>query len=127
MGVITWYGGLAQPEFQNQPLYCSTITKPLYYNHETAPWIAMPVSWFEEKKISCGDLVNIHFPNGAHLHARAWDAGPLEKYYVQDHPLLPIVADVPWEHWPLETRSSTAYVINTTAWKKMLGKRTLSK
>jgi hypothetical protein len=77
------------------------------------PWVALPAGgdW------QCGDLIFLRFEDGKTLMAHALDAGPF-LYNCVETPdgCLPIVADVPAEHWQHGTATSArlSYFDNLT-------------
>lgn len=106
-GAITVYGG----EFVGQPLFCSTVSHPLYYDSVTPPWLALPISTFGTDW-QCGDLIYIP----GHGTYRALDAGPFGDHCVATgDQCLPIRADMPAIHADWEGISTTGSVINLSA------------
>ena len=101
-GSLTAYGG----EFIGQRLFCATQSNPLYYDHNTPPWIALPASqhgitW------QCGDL--IYIPGLGTF--RALDAGPFGDHcVVTGDQCLPIVADIPTIHAPFKLSMAGEWV-----------------
>ena len=77
------------------PTYCGQHTDSII-----GPWVALPVETYGADW-QCGDLVYLRFYDGQSLMARALDAGPFLYHCVETvDGCLPIVADVPAEHWP---------------------------
>jgi predicted SAM-dependent methyltransferase len=70
--------------------------------------------------VQCGDELWVYFPDGSVLVAQALDAGYLAEHWVQDHPNLPIVVDVPEMFAPFEGLSSPVRVINRSAAGRLL-------
>ncbi len=103
-GAFTAYGG----EFVGQPLACSTWDMPLYYDHKTPRWLALPYG----SDFECWDRIYIQ---GMGMFY-ALDTGPFGDNCVMqpDGRCLPILADVPVIHadWKLST---TGTMINLSA------------
>ena len=112
IGVVTVYAGV----YVGCPLYCDT-NGSLFYSSETEPWIALDVLLYENDWAKCGDEILVITPGGRRVY-RAYDAGPLYKYYLEDHPGLPIIGDIPAFLAPFEGLSSTAMLINLTRVKE---------
>lgn len=115
VGVITTYAG----KYVGQPLYCDRGNGMIYA--DDLAFIALPVSEFESGRAVCGDQVRVTI-NGSSFYAQALDAGPLEKYHVEQFGDLPIVGDVPshlWAHAP--DISGTGQVFNESAFNRMCG------
>jgi hypothetical protein len=111
-GIATWYAG----PYIGGPLYCGG-----YYTTDNMPWVAVDVSEYENSRIRCGDTLMIWLA-GEMIRARAMDAGPLYKYYIEDFgPELPIVVDIPKHLWPLETLSAKVTIINSSEAYRQLG------
>lgn len=118
IGIATWYGGPAQPEYVGRPLYCGGI----YDERETLPWVALDVAWFESGAVECGDEIEIRFPDGERVNVRALDAGPFGLYYIEGYRDRPIIADLPAHLWPLPgLLSAPVALINLTALDAILG------
>jgi hypothetical protein len=113
VGVITTYAG----KYVNQPLYCDRGTG-LIYAADLA-FIALPVSEFESGRAECGDWVRV-VVNGRPFYAQALDAGPLEKYRVEQFGNLPIIADVPAHLWQFAPDiSGVGSVFNESAFNRL--------
>lgn len=97
VGVATWY---RPTDFSDPPvLYCGMYAPD-------APYVALNVEWYEESRVSCGDIVRIEWQEGAVLNAVALDAGPFTGYYIETYGTdTPIIVDVPEQYWPNEDRS----------------------
>lgn len=81
------------------PLFCSTPQRPLFYDTVAPPWVALPVTDFQNDVVRCGDLIYVRPANAPSFMARPVDPHPMHGYCVQQGtgPCLPIVVDVP-EH-----------------------------
>ena len=114
IGVITTYGG----KYVGQPLYCDN-GQGLVYDDSVA-FVALPVTEYTAGLAQCGDLVRVQIGDDV-FFAQALDAGPLEKYRVEQYGDLPIVADVPSHLWPLPGRaiSATGVVFNVSQFNRM--------
>lgn len=101
IGVATWY----TPTDFSDPvvLYCG-------YSEADTPWVALSVDLYETGAVRCGDAVVVEFPHGEVVEAKALDAGPLYKYYIEDYPDLPLLVDMPEVIWPLPVLSSPVTV-----------------
>lgn len=108
-GGITFYYG---PTFEGQPLYCGGT-----YDEATAPWVALPVEWYETGQAHCGDLIWVKADSWDEpIVARALDAGYLSHYRIYDSG-LPFVADLP--KYGREGRpTGTGWLINLSAWER---------
>ena len=106
LGVATWYAG----PYVGGPLYCGGT-----YALSEAAWVAVDVTEYESGRIQCGDILTVWI-GGKMLQARAMDAGPLYRYYVEQWGKdTPIVVDVPRHLWPAGAAlSARVQVINTT-------------
>lgn len=105
-GVATMYAGVV-----GAPLYCDTWDTDLAYAETTLPWVAIDVNLYGGWA-SCGDEILL-LGDGWSLLARAWDAGPLSRYYVADFgPSLRIIADVPKHLAPFPGLSSKVTMVN---------------
>lgn len=107
IGLATIYAGV----FVGQPLYCDTDGS-LFYSPETEPWIALDVHLYD-RWASCGDDILL-IAGGRPYTFKALDAGPLYKYHIEDHPALPIVADIPVFLSPFNGLSHPVRMINLT-------------
>jgi len=115
IGVLTMYAG----EFVGQPLYCDDGVGMVYADR--LAFIALPVSEFQSGRAQCGDNVHVTI-EGQSFWAQALDAGPLEKYYVEQFGDLPIVADVPRHMWSWAPDiSGTGQVFNESAFNRACG------
>lgn len=92
VGVITTYAG----KYVGQPLYCDRGTGMIY--EDSLDFIALPVGEFKSGRAKCGDWVRVTI-QGRAFYAQALDAGPLEKYRVEQFGDMPIVGDVPRRLW----------------------------
>ena len=93
------------------PLYCDT-GQCLVYSEQTEPWVALDVKLYD-RWADCGDLLLLE-GNGWELSARAWDAGPLHLYHIEDWPELPILVDVPAHLAPFAGLSAQVKVTNVS-------------
>ena len=80
------------------------------------PWVALP---YETMGLDWQlyDLIYMRFENGKSLMARALDAGPFYYHCVETADgCLPIMADVPAEHWQhgQATSARLSYFANIT-------------
>jgi len=120
-GIATMYGGPMDPNhYQDNPLYCDSGGDLLYREDSSTPWVALDHSEYESRRVWCGDELWLTFPDGQRLVARAWDAGLLYDYRVDDWPGLPIVVDVPAMFWPVAGISTPARVVNRSAAGRLL-------
>ena len=115
IGVLTMYAGA----FVGQPLYCDDGTGMVYADR--LAFIALPVSEFESGRAECGDNVRVTI-NDQSFWAQALDAGPLEKYYIEQFGDLAIVADVPRRLWAWAPAiSALGSVFNESAFNRACG------
>ena len=115
VGVLTMYAG----EFVGQPLYCDRGNGMVYADR--LAFIALPVSEFESGRAVCGDDVRVTIA-GRSFWAQALDAGPLEKYYIEQFGDLAIVADVPRRLWAWAPAiSALGSVFNESAFNRACG------
>lgn len=82
---ITFYGG----DFVSQGLACGGTYEP-----KQGEWVAMPIEWFRNGYISCGDVAYLEFANGKTWHGPILDSGCLLSYPIFDTG-LPFGADLP--------------------------------
>lgn len=112
VGVITTYAG----QYVGQPLYCDRGTGMIYADN--LDFIALPVGEFESGRAECGDWVRVTI-QGQSFWAQALDAGPLEKYRVEQFGTLPIVGDVPSHLWDWKPAiSATGSIFNESAFNR---------
>lgn len=111
IGIATMYN----TQWEGNPLYCDRADNDLSYCESAEPWIAIPVELYAQGW-QCGDVVIVTFSNtGEQIRFKAYDAGPLSDYYIEDYPDLPIIADVPEYYWPFPGDISTrATVFNAS-------------
>jgi len=110
--VATVYAG----PYVGQERYCGGT----YDADDPAPWVALPVSWYEEGRAECGDLIYLSGVDaeGApwSLMARALDAGPLERYCVETgEGCARIVADVPAHQAPFGGMSARVWQVRNVS------------
>lgn len=110
IGIATVYAGV----YVGQPLYCDCNEQSLYYSSETEPWIALDVKLYETGWADCGDDILV-FTGGSGVELKAYDAGPLYKFYIADYPQLPIIGDIPVPHAPFRGLSGRVRMINLTS------------
>lgn len=111
VGIATMYTTL---EHDGQPLYCD-CGQGLVYDVSAPPWIAVHAGYYQDGSVQCGDEIILYFLDGQVLEARALDAGPFGKFFIADHPDLPIVTDVPEHLAPFPGRSTEVRMINHSA------------
>lgn len=117
-GIATVYGGAVDDgRFNGEPLFCDR-GDGLYFAPETPPWVALDVllyqGWAE-----CGDEILLYV-DGRGYRFKAFDAGPLHRYYVEEHKDLPILVDVPAPLSPFDGLSSPVTVINVSTLREIL-------
>lgn len=105
-GVATYY-----TDEYTGPLYCDR-GEGLTFSRETEPWVAVADWMYQTGLIKCHDLLLITFEDGTTLSAKALDAGPFSKYWVEDFKNLPIIVDIPEHLWPFKTMSGIVKVLN---------------
>lgn len=113
IGVLTTYAG----QYVGQPLYCDDGSGMVY--DDSRPFIALPVTEYTAGLAQCWDQVRVR--TGEHsFWALALDAGPLEKYHVEQFGDLPIIGDVPRHLWPYPGRiiSAQGVVFNESAFNR---------
>ena len=108
-GIATIYAGI----YVGEPLYCD-CNGTLFYAPETEPWIALDVLLYQDGWARCGDDILLITGGGKRRVYKAYDAGPLYKYHIKDHPGLPIIGDIPAFLSPFEGLSSKVILINLT-------------
>ena len=107
LAIATWYAG----PYVGEDLYCGGV-----YDETARPWVAVDVALYESGAVRCGDLMAITFEDGQVLNMYALDAGPFGKYWIEDWPNLPIMADLPKHLWPIHpARSAKVSISNITA------------
>ena len=113
VGVLTTYAG----HYVDQPLYCDDGNGLVY--DDSRPFVALPITQYQSGAAVCGDWVRVTV--GEHVfYAQALDAGPLEKYHVEQFGDMPIVADVPKHLWPYKRYiSAQGMVFNEGAFNRM--------
>jgi len=112
IGILTTYAG----SYVGEPLYCDNGSGMIYA--ADLDFIALPVSEYESGRAVCGDLVRV-VVNGRSFYAQALDAGPLEKYRVEQFGDLPIVGDVPEHLWEFAPDiSGVGSVFNESAFNR---------
>lgn len=104
-GLATVYGG----DYTNQPLYCCT-DGTLLYTPRAEAWVAIDVQLYRQGW-RCNDELEIWLDGGHTFRAHALDAGPLGRYYIADHPDLPLLVDVPVYYWPFDDGRLSAPVV----------------
>jgi len=115
-GMATYY---SYRDFGNGPLYASSHLR--YDVHNGVSWCAVNVSAFENGSVLPGDLLLVHFIDSDDLlFLEAWDAGPFDGFFIEEHPDLPILVDIPQHLWPSSARSAEIELINLTAAKRVL-------
>jgi hypothetical protein len=86
----------------------------------------MPLSWYEENKVSCADKIGV-LADGKVRVFYALDAGPFGRHCVMqpDGACLPIAVDVPAPHAWFDGLSATGRVWNVTElqreWERRAG------
>lgn len=98
--------------FAGQPLYCDR-GNGLVYSTDTAPWVALSVDLYESGLARCGDEILIT-GDGWTTTWLALDAGPLNRYYIEDFPHLPILVDIPQHLVQFQGMSAKVTVRNLT-------------
>jgi len=90
-GVATYYPA---GRFEGQPLYCGG---GLTYSAGNMPFIALPLSWYQNDLVKCGDTVTLVFEDGKARQYVAQDSGMFYDgdYWVSTWPGQPIIADLP--------------------------------
>jgi len=109
LGIATYYTGPI-----GAPLYCDDGTGHLY-DVDAAPWVSLSEKLYKTGWAECGDKMKVVFEDGTSLIALAMDAGPLHKYFLEENPGLPLLADVPQHLWPYDTMSAQVKLVNLTA------------
>ena len=105
------------------PLYCDTPLNPLAFSPDTTPFIALPVEFYLDGSVQCGDPFVLTFADGTILVARAYDAGPFSRYCVlqPDGSCPSIAADVPAHLWPVEGISGFVKIQPLEEWAAQRG------
>ena len=89
--------------------------------------MAVPVSWYENGVVSCGDTIGLLIGNETHYY-QAMDAIARGDWYVvqPDGAWLPIYADLPRMHAPFEGMSTVGRMWSVTAvkaeWERRAGR-----
>jgi hypothetical protein len=115
-GMATYY---SYRDFGRGPLYAHPSAR--YSPSNGIPWCAVNVDAYLSGAVQPGDELIVYFPDyDKLLYLEAWDAGPFDGYYVQDHPELPILVDIPQHLWPLgRERSARIDVVNVSAMARL--------
>jgi len=107
-GMATYY---TLDQYGGMPLYASDY---LRYEVNGVHWCAVDVREFESGRVHPGDTLLIKFLDmDTYMLLDAWDAGPFIGYYIEDHPELPILIDIPQHLWPADSaKSAEVTVVN---------------
>lgn len=108
VGIATYYNSSV-----GSPLYCDDGTGHLY-DPDAPPWVALSEELYKIGWAKCGDKIKVVLDDGTSFTALAMDAGPLQDYFLEESPELPLLVDVPQHLWPRKTMSSLATVVNLT-------------
>lgn len=113
-GVATYY---TYEKYGGNHLYCSRRTsvggRDLRYTQDMMAkydWVAVDVRAYESGDVKCGDMLRVCFDNAECVDVLAWDAGPFERYYIEDYPDLPILVDFEESAWPFPGLTMSAIV-----------------
>jgi hypothetical protein len=103
-------------QYIGQPLFCSTLDAPLFYDHDSPPWVALPFGEFGDTW-QCGDLVYVRVQGYPSIMARALDTGPFGDYCViwGTGECLLIVVDIPLYYATFPGLSARVEVSNISA------------
>lgn len=111
---ITVYAG----PYVGEPLYCGG-----FYDETTAPWAAMPESFWEGGG-ECGHKVGVLIDGEVHVYTVLDRMAPGDWYVIQpDGTWLPIGADLPALHAPFEGLSTVGRVWNITLLQEEFARR----
>lgn len=113
-GMATYY---SYADYGKGPLYAHPSQR--YDIGNGLHWCAVNVNAFLDGSVLPGDILLVDFLDyDRALFFEAWDAGPFDGYYIEEHPDLPILIDIPQHLWPLSGRSAEIEMINLSAMER---------